>query len=115
MNRKQMFLQAVQILAPGDEFILQAAQLVREEVLPARPGGAALEFVAAMERVRGRLPHRASAAFADAQVGQVILMRGNERANPIGIRFAEVAQTPTDGFVDEEFLLVKIVLDDFFQ
>lgn len=40
-------------------------------------------------------------------------MGGNECAHPIRIRFAEVAQTPTDGFIDEEFFLVKIIFDDF--
>jgi len=39
----------------------------------------------------------------------------NEGAHPIGIRFAEIAQTPTDRFVDEKFLLVQVILDDFSQ
>lgn len=59
MNRKQQFIQAVQILAPGDPFILRAAERVREETLPPIPGGVALEFVAAMERFRSRFPHQA--------------------------------------------------------
>ena len=42
-------------------------------------------------------------------------MRGNECAHPIGIRFAEITQAPTDGFVDEEFLLVEVIPDDFRQ
>jgi len=51
-KRRIQFLQAVRILAPGDPFILNAAQQVREEFLPAYPGGVALEFVAALERVK---------------------------------------------------------------
>jgi hypothetical protein len=50
--KKEKFLTAVQILAPNDAFILQSAQLVREETLPAFPGGAALEFVVALRRRR---------------------------------------------------------------
>ena len=42
-------------------------------------------------------------------------MCGKEGAHPIGIRFAEIAQAPTDGFIDEEFLLVQIIFDYFFQ
>lgn len=52
MNKKQQFLRAVQILALGDHFILQAAERVREESLPYIPGGAALEFVTAMEKFK---------------------------------------------------------------
>ncbi|MGH7869520.1 MAG: hypothetical protein ACREP9_18275 [Candidatus Dormibacteraceae bacterium] len=50
MNSKEHFLNAVQILAPGDEFMLQAATEVPEESLPAAPGGMALEFVVALQR-----------------------------------------------------------------
>ncbi len=50
MKRKQQFLKAVRILAPGDKFILQAAQRAPEEHLPARPGGAALELVVALQK-----------------------------------------------------------------
>jgi len=53
MKRKLKFMQAVRILAPDDQFIHQAAERVREGALPAFPGGAALEFVAAMEKLRG--------------------------------------------------------------
>ena len=49
MKRKQQFLKAVQILAPDDRFIHQAARRVQEEMLPLAPGGAALEFVVAMQ------------------------------------------------------------------
>jgi len=45
-------MRAVQILAPNDPFIHQAAGRVPEETLPVAPGGAALEFVVAMERLR---------------------------------------------------------------
>ncbi len=50
MKRKQQFLQAVQILAPDDPFIYQAAQRIPEDVLPIAPGGVALELVVAMQR-----------------------------------------------------------------
>ena len=71
MNKKENFLKAVQILAPNDQFIHQAALCVSEESLPAAPGGAALEFVVAMQRLtrpawrcktRFKLAQRRSAA-----------------------------------------------------
>ncbi len=52
MNRKQQFLNAVQILAPNDPFIYQVALHVPEEALPVCPGGAALEFVGTILRLR---------------------------------------------------------------
>lgn len=58
MNRKQKFMEAVRLLAPGDQFTIRAAQRVREETLPTAPGGAALEFVAAMEKVKNSDLHR---------------------------------------------------------
>ena len=42
-------------------------------------------------------------------------MCGNECAHPNGIRIAEIAQAPTDSYIDEEFLLVQIIFDDFFN
>jgi hypothetical protein len=51
MKRKQQFLKAVQILAPGDALILNAAQRVPEERVPLAPGGAAIEFVAALHKL----------------------------------------------------------------
>ena len=51
MKRKRQFLRAVQILAPGDTFILKAAQCVPEESLPVTPGGAALDLVVAMQKL----------------------------------------------------------------
>jgi len=53
MNRKEKFLTAVQILAPGDQVILKAAENVAEEGLPLASGGTALRFVAAMQRMNG--------------------------------------------------------------
>jgi hypothetical protein len=55
MNRKQQFLNAVQILAPNDKILYQSAESIAERNLPLRPGGAALEFVVAMQRFR-RMP-----------------------------------------------------------
>ncbi|HYG34357.1 MAG TPA: hypothetical protein VEC99_06210 [Clostridia bacterium] len=51
MKRKEKFLKAVQILAPDDDFIYRAARRVTEESLPVAPGGAALEFVVAMQKL----------------------------------------------------------------
>ena len=51
-TRKQKFMRAVQILAPGDQFIYQAAQRIPGERLPAFPGGAALEVVVAFQKLR---------------------------------------------------------------
>lgn len=51
-TRKLKFMQVVQILAPGDQLIFQAAQRIPEERLPALPGGAALEFVVAFQKMR---------------------------------------------------------------
>ena len=51
MKRKQQFLRAVQILAPGDQFILKAAERVPEESLPVAPGSAALDLVIAMQKL----------------------------------------------------------------
>ncbi len=62
MKRRQRFLNAVQILAPGDKFILWAAQGVPEESLPVCPGGAALDLVVA--------PQKAMASANDSRGGQ---------------------------------------------
>jgi hypothetical protein len=58
MNKKETFLHAVRILAPGDSQIMRAAEQVSEETLPVAPGGVALEFVAAMHRATTPLPCR---------------------------------------------------------
>lgn len=50
MKRRQQFLKAVQILAPGNKSLLHAAERVPEERLPALPGGAALELVVALQK-----------------------------------------------------------------
>jgi hypothetical protein len=52
MKRKQQFLRAIEILAPGDQFILKAAQSVPEESLPLAPGGAALELVVVLQKLK---------------------------------------------------------------
>jgi hypothetical protein len=51
-NKRQKFIRAIEILAPGDQSILEAAERVDEETLPLFPGSAALEFVVAMEKNR---------------------------------------------------------------
>jgi hypothetical protein len=53
MNKKQKFIQAVRILAPDNNFIIELAHRVREDDLPTCPGGAALEFVAALMGITG--------------------------------------------------------------
>jgi hypothetical protein len=50
--RKQRFMGAIQILAPGDPLIYQAAHRMPEEILPAFPGGAMLELVAGFQELR---------------------------------------------------------------
>src|ERR1051326_1398189 len=61
MNKKQKFIQAVRILAPDNNFILELAHLVSDDDLPTCPGGAALEFVAALTRLTGNTcPRRAT-------------------------------------------------------
>lgn len=64
-DRKIKFLRAVRLLAPRDTLVLQFAECVRPDSLPASPGGAALELVASFERVRGRAscPRRALHPF----------------------------------------------------
>jgi hypothetical protein len=51
-DRKSTFMQAVQILAPHDQFIYQAAQRIPAEQLPAYPGATALDFVMAVQKLR---------------------------------------------------------------
>jgi hypothetical protein len=65
MRRKQQFLKAVQILAPGDTFILKAAERVPEESLPVAPGGAALQLVVAMQKLIPRTGHTPSSFDSD--------------------------------------------------
>jgi hypothetical protein len=61
MNKKQKFIQAVRILAPDNNLIIELAQRVSECDLPSFPGGAALEFVAALTRITGNAcPRRAT-------------------------------------------------------
>jgi hypothetical protein len=52
MNNRKQFLEIVQMLAANDRLILNTVQLVTEEALPAYPGAAALEFLAAMEKLK---------------------------------------------------------------
>ena len=52
-EKKEKFLTAVRILAPGDETILEAAEEVNEEHLSLAPGCEALEFVVAMQQRKG--------------------------------------------------------------
>jgi hypothetical protein len=61
MKRKQQFLKTIEILAPGDNFILKAAESVPEESLPVAPGGAALELVVALQKLMPPASHDSSA------------------------------------------------------
>ncbi len=54
-NRKMQFIRVVRLLAPQDNLAMQIARRVRENDLPAYPGGAALEFVVALSRLRSSL------------------------------------------------------------
>jgi hypothetical protein len=56
MKKKKQFMRAVQILAPDDQFIFEAAQRIPEEKLPAFPGAAALEFVVGLGKLLNRQP-----------------------------------------------------------
>jgi len=61
MNKKQKFIQAVRILAPDNNLIIELAHRVREDDLPTCPGGAALEFVAALMGITANnCPRRAT-------------------------------------------------------
>jgi len=51
MSRKQQFMRAVEILAPDNRFIHQVAQRIPGEKLPVAPGGVALEFVVALQKL----------------------------------------------------------------
>jgi hypothetical protein len=50
-NKKEQFIRAVRLLAPRNSQLLKLALRVPEAGLPAFPGGAALEFVAAFEKL----------------------------------------------------------------
>jgi hypothetical protein len=63
MKRKQQFLRAIKILAPNDPFIRRAAHRVSQKTLPLLPGGAALEFVVALERFRSSIAFAVTAAL----------------------------------------------------
>jgi hypothetical protein len=56
MNKKTKFMQAVKNLAPNDNFIINMAQSVREDVLPQYPGIYALELVAGLQRIKCLCP-----------------------------------------------------------
>jgi hypothetical protein len=93
MNKKQKFIQAVRILAPDNNFIIELAQRVREDDLPTCPGGAALEFVAALMGINGnRCPRRAircpishtRTAFRSSSPGHASRITHHEsRAQPV--------------------------------
>ena len=76
MNKKETFIKAVQILAPDDQIIYQAARRVSEQGLPAAPGGAALEFVVGMQRMRAPAwPCRALAEARPTRSGSTGIKR----------------------------------------
>jgi hypothetical protein len=103
MKRKQQFLRAVRILAPNDASILRAAQFVREASLPLYPGGAALEFVVAIQRLLEPLRPGGTAFLVDAA-------RHSRRLPPAaeGDRCqTQVADDPTIQLSMEDRLRVK--------
>jgi hypothetical protein len=73
MNTKAKFLKAVQILAPGGDFVLRAAQRVPEETLPIYPGGAALELVVALQKLGSRIVHNLPVQGFEAHESQCSL------------------------------------------
>ena len=80
MNKKQKFIEAVRLLAPDNNFIIELAHRVSEADLPTFPGGAALEFVAALTRITGSgCPRRATRRTirCPAAHTRTFLRRGN--------------------------------------
>jgi len=49
ISKKHQFVEAVKLMAPGNEFIARVARLVREEDLPPITGVAAFELAATLE------------------------------------------------------------------
>jgi hypothetical protein len=66
MKRKRRFMRAVQILAPDNPFVFEAAQRIPEEKLPLCPGATALEFEAVLmkllEPISDGQPHHPKAS-----------------------------------------------------
>jgi hypothetical protein len=87
MDKKQSFLKAVQILAQDDAFITKAAQCVSEESLADLPGGAALEFVVAMQRLTGP-PWPCRDRFRPASRGLSAKSTGRIAQQPIPLEHA---------------------------
>ena len=48
-SSKQQFIEAVELMVPGNRFIAEAARHVPQEILPAIAGIAALEFASTLE------------------------------------------------------------------
>src|SRR5262249_16797639 len=72
MNKRQKFIQAVRILAPDNNFIIELAHRVREDDLPTCPGGAALEFVAALMGITGnKCPRHAARRTIGSSISHV--------------------------------------------
>jgi hypothetical protein len=80
MNKKQKFIQAVRILAPDNNFIIELAHRVREDDLPTCPGGAALEFVAALMGITGnKCPRRATRRTIRCGIAHTSTVHRNHR------------------------------------
>jgi len=83
MNKKQKFIQAVRILAPDNNFIIELAHRVREDDLPTCPGGAALEFVAALSGITGnKCPRRATRRSVRARISHTRPVRSSSPFHP---------------------------------
>ena len=65
-NKKSQFLQAVELLAPGEKLVRELAKSIPENLLPAYPGATALEFVAGLHGLKtGRAcPRRSRLALS---------------------------------------------------
>ena len=81
-NQKIKFLQAVRLLAPRDSLVFQFACRVDPDQLPEYPGAAALEFVAAFQR----LAHCSRPAGRRSRASLNVPRRCRAGHNPAGPR-----------------------------
>jgi len=71
-NKKSQFLQAVELLAPGEKLVRELAKSIPENLLPAYPGATALEFVAGLHGLKtGRACPRRSVGLKFGSESQV--------------------------------------------
>ena len=97
MNKKESFIRAVQILAPNDQFIHEAAERVQEEILPIAPGAAALDFIVAMQtwkKENGRTTEHSARRYSHPRHDDTenLLKNGREKCshNSMGKRRSKI-------------------------